>query len=353
MPLSSIEEIRENGIYVLFNPRAGSNSEHIKKSIKRELGTHHVNYYETTSRQDLRQMISWLAAEAKRKQTNFLVLPVGGDGTYHDTINTDESLDGLILGFTDGGSSGDYLRTLGIKKHVRMCELITALRDKKIPLEERVKLADMMKISYGLGDEQKSVNALNIFSLGFDGEVCKKVNCSVLQGGIKKKLGFIPAALQVLKDYVPLQVQYRINGELQENIAENVLSLITIIGQYAAGGMKYNPRGKVDDGLAECLIAQYSSKDKVKRDIIRLAFHIKLLRDNKVVDSLPLGDGYNQFGIRYSDNIKSAELRIINPDSGKESYFETDGEHYQFNPAKPLHLEVMPKALRVLYLPAS
>lgn len=348
-----IEEVVENGIWVLFNSKAGSNSERTKNSIKHMLGKDHVNYYDTASKQDLRQMVSWLAEKAKKNNTSILVVPVGGDGTYHDTINIDESLDELILGFTDGGSSGDYLRSLNTKNRSRMGKLINMLRKREIPLEERVKLADMMKISYGLGDEQKSVNALNIFSLGFDGEVCKKVNCSVLQGGIKKKLGFIPAALQVLKGYVPLQVQYRINGELQENIAENVLSLITIIGQYAAGGMKYNPRGKVDDGLAECLIAQYSSKDKVKRDIIRLAFHIKLLRDNKVVDSLPLGDGYNKFGIRYSDNIKSAELRIINPDSGKESYFETDGEHYQFNPGKPLHLEVMPKALRVLYIPAS
>ena len=348
------DEIIENGIKVIINPKAGSHARHVERDMRHRLSTDHVNYYISTSKQDIMQMVSQFAAEAKKRQTHTLVLPVGGDGTYHDAINADGDLDELIFGFTDSGSSGDYLRTLNTKKHSRMCKHINALREKKVPLEERVKLADMIKISYNLGDEEKSINGLNIFSIGFDGEVCKKVNSSVLQGGIKKKLGFVPASLQVLKDYVPLEIGYSINGEPdKKKVAKDVLSFILIIGQYAAGAMKYNPHGEIDDELAECLIAKYSSKKKVKLDIIRLAFHIKLLRDNKIVDSLPQANGYNKYGIMYLDKVKSAELKINNPEADKEYYFESDGEHYQYEPSRPLHLEVVSKAIKVLHVPAS
>jgi diacylglycerol kinase family enzyme len=350
--MAGMDEIVENDIWVFPNPKAGSKARHYEKDMRSRLGTDHINYYTSTSREDLRRMISWLAAKAEKNQTYIMAIVVGGDGTFHDTVNSDGDLGRIIFGYTDGGTSGDYLRTLNIKKHSRMCNLIDALRDNRVPLEERVKLVDMIRISYSLGDEEKSVKGLNLFSTGFDGEVCKKVNESATDGGVKKKMGFIPASLKVLKKYVPLEIEYIINGETKKkDVAKKVLSFIFINGQCAGSDMKYNPHGEIDDGLAECLIAQYSSKNKVKMDIIRLAFHVKYLRDNKIVDSPPLVDRYNRYGVRYVDKIQSMDLRIMNPEAAKEAYFESDGEHYQYEPTKPLHLEIMPKAIHVLHVP--
>ena len=368
MPFPPIEEIRENGIHVLFNPKAGSHAGDIIKDTLYRFGTDHINYHIPSSKQDFKKMISWLAAEAEKRQTYIMIIIVGGDGTYHDTVNATGNLGRLILGLTDGGSSSDYTRTLGIKKYHRMCNLVNALIDNEVSLEERVKLADMIKISYNLGDEEKSINGLNLFSIGFDGEVCKKTNSSAIQGGIKKKLGYIPASIQVLRNYVPLDIEYIINGEPDsKDVAKNVLSFVLINGQYAASGMQYNPYGRVDDEKLECVIAQYSSKKNEKKDlpksafqmlkpafqVVRLAFHIKVLKDNKIVDSLPGESGYNKYGVKYLDGIKSMELKIINPEVGKESYFESDGEHYQYEPTHPLQIEVMPKAIHVLHVPAS
>jgi diacylglycerol kinase family enzyme len=344
-----LDEIIENDIWALFNPKAGSHARRIEKDARESLGTDHVNYYVSSSKEDLTRMVSWLAAEAEKKQSAIMVLIFAGDGGYNDAINASGDLKRLIFGFTAGGSSSDFARTLNMKKSHKTCKLINALRYKKIALEERVKPIDLIRISYTADNQEKVVKALNLFSMGFDGEVCKLVNSSAKNGGARKKTGFIPASLKVLKYYVPLEINYAINNDPERNdiAAKNVLTFTIINGRYAASGMNYNPYFEVSDGFVEAIIAKHRSK----LSLINRIVHLKFLQDNQHIDSLPGKDGYNRLGIRYEDKINSIALQVTNAAGKNEDYFETDGEHHKYDIQQPVRLQVLHHATNALYIP--
>ena len=347
MPFCSIDEVVENYIHVFFNEKAGSHAKYIIEDTKYRLGKDHIIYHEPESKQDFKKIISWLAAETKKKQTYTLVLVVAGDGTFGDAINASEDLTGIIFGFTNGGTSGDFAKSLNMKKHHKATKLINVLRNKKVALEEHVKPIDLLKVNYTEDHQEKEKRALNLFSTGFDGEVCKIVNESVETGGIKKKAGFVSVAKKVLKHYNPLDIEYIINNDLTRKTALDVLTFVLINGRYAGSGINYNPYFDLSDGYIEGMIA----KKRGTLDLLNMAFHMKILQDNRHVDLPPVKDGYNRLGVRYEDKISSITLQVVNHDVKNEGYFETDGEHQRYNPQHPVKIEVLPQATNALYVP--
>jgi diacylglycerol kinase family enzyme len=345
-----LDEIIENGIYVIVNPKAGRRAHHIEKEMRQRLGTDHINYYISSSKEDITKMVSWLAAEAEKKQSTILVILVGGDGTYGDAINAEGDLSRLILGTADGGSSSDFAKTLNMKRPCRTCNLINALLDGEVALEDCIKPVDLMRINYTAGNQGKMIKALNLFSMGFDGEICKLVNDSVKVGGVKKKKSFVSAAIKVLKHYSPIDVEYTINNDpSRHGVAKNVLTYVVMHGEFAASGMRYNPYFKLGDGFAEAIIAKHRNVPSLLRRI----FHIKVLKDSQHIDLPPGKEGYNRLGIRYEDKISSINLQVLNANMDKENYFETDGEHHSYDPNYPVKIEVLPKATSALYIPRT
>ena len=342
------EEIIENSIQVIVNPKAGRRAHHIEKETRQRLGTDHINYYVSSSKEDLTRRVSWLAAEAEKKQSVILVIVVAGDGGYGDAINAEGDLSRLIFVFGDGGTSSDFAKTLNMKRPYRSCNLVNALRDGEITLEDCIKPIDLMRINYTAGNQEKTIKALNLFSMGFDGEICKMVNDSVKIKGVKKKKSFVSAAIKVLKHYAPIDVEYTINNDSSRHgVAKNVLTYVVMHGEFAASGMRYNPYFQLGDGFAEAIIAKH-------RDVLSLLtriIHIKVLKDRQHIDLPPGKEGYNRLDIRYEDKISSINLQVLNANAGKEDYFETDGEHHSYDPNYPIKIEILPKATSALYIP--
>jgi diacylglycerol kinase family enzyme len=348
MPFYTLEEIIENDIWVIINPKAGKRSKDVEDDLRHILGMDHINYYLSNSKQDITQMVSWLAEKAEKKQSTIMVLIVGGDGTYGDAINASGDLKRLIFGFTDGGTSSDFARSLNTKTRHRTGNLVNALRENEVALEEHVKPIDLLRVSYTEDDREKELRALNLFSTGFDGEVCKIVNESVETGGIKKKAGFVSVAKRVLKHYSPLDIDYFINNDLVRKVtARDVLTFVLINGRYAGSGINYNPYFDVSDGYIEGIIA----KKRGTLDLLNMAFHMKVLQDNRHIDLPPVKDGYNRLGVRYEDKISTITLKVTNANGKKEGYFETDGEHQRYNPQQPVKIEVLHHATNALYVP--
>jgi diacylglycerol kinase family enzyme len=347
MPLYTLEEIIENDIWVIINPNAGKRSKQVEKDLRQILGMDHINYYLSNSKQDITQMVSWLADKAEKRQSTIMVLVVGGDGTYSDAINASGNLKRLIFGFSDGGTSSDFARSLNTKTRHRTGNLVNALRENEAALEEHVKPIDLIRVNYKEDNQQKELRALNLFSTGFDGEVCKIVNESVETGGIKKKAGFVSVAKKVLKHYNPLDIEYILNDDLTKKTALDVLTFVLINGRYAGSGINYNPYFDVSDGYIEGMIA----KKRGTLDMLNMAFHMKVLQDNRHIDLPPIKDGYNRLGVRYEDKINSITLQVTNAGEKKEGYFETDGEHQRYNPQHPVKIEVLPQATNALYVP--
>jgi len=342
----NLDEIISNNIWVVMNPNAGSKFKRREKDIHERLGTDHIQYYMSTGKEDVKRIISWLAGEAEKRQSNILVLVVGGDGTYCDAINAKGGLSRLIFGFTDSGTSSDYARTLHLRKHKKMCKLVNSILGGEVILEELVKPIDLIGVDY---DQNKSVKALNLFSIGFDGDVCKLVNDSYTEGGVKKKTSFVKASIQVLKDYKPINVIYEINNEPERcALVNDVLTLTVISGRYAASGMNYNPYGRVDDGALECLIAKHRSIP----DLLRRIFHIKVLKDKQHIDSPADESGFNKLGIRYENNIQAMSLKIEKPKEKDDFYLNVDGESQLVENTKHIiNIRVLPKAINAIYLP--
>lgn len=348
MHFYTLEEIIENGIRVIINPKAGKRSKNVEDDLRHLLGMDHINYYLSNSKQDITEMVSSFADKAEKKQSTIMVLIVGGDGTYSDAINASGNLKKLIFGFTDGGTSSDFARSLNTKTRHRTGNLVNALRDDEVALEEHVKPIDLLRVSYTEDDQGKELRALNLFSTGFDGEVCKIVNESVETGGIKKKAGFVSVAKRVLKHYSPLNIDYVINNDLAGKVtARDVLTFVLINGRYAGSGINYNPYFDLSDGYIEGMIA----KKRGTLDLLNMAFHMKVLQDNRHIDLPPVKDGYNRLGVRYENKINSITLQVTNADGKKEGYFETDGEHQRYNPQHPVKIEVLPQATNALYVP--
>jgi diacylglycerol kinase family enzyme len=343
-----LDEIVKNNIYVILNPKAGNRALQNQREARERLGTNHIIYYVSSSKEDLIKMVSWLAAEAEKKQSVILVLIVAGDGGYDDAINAEGDLSRLILGITDAGSSSDFAKTLNMRRFCRTFNLINALLEGEVNLEDCIKPIDLMRISYTAGNQEKATKALNLFSMGFDGEICKLVNDSAKVGGVKKKKSFVSAAIKVLKHYAPIDVEYTINNDSSRHgIAKNVLTYVVMHGEFAASGMRYNPYFELGDGFAEAIIAKHRSIPS----LLTRVFHLKVLKDSQHIDSPPGKDGYNSLGIRHESMISSINLQVLNVNGKGHDYFETDGEHHCYDPAYPLRLEVLPKATTALYIP--
>jgi diacylglycerol kinase family enzyme len=144
-----------------------------------------------------------------------------------------------------------------------------------------------------------------------------------------------------------LDIEYTINNDLTKKTALDVLTFVLINGRYAGSGINYNPYFDVGDGYIEGIIA----KNRNTLDLLNMAFHMKILHDNRHVDLPPVKDGYNRLGVRHEDKISSITLKVTNADGKNEGYFETDGEHQRYNPQHPVNIDVLHHATNALYVP--
>ncbi|HJX06109.1 MAG TPA: diacylglycerol kinase family protein [Candidatus Nanoarchaeia archaeon] len=363
-----LEELLSEKIMVVQNPRAGSKAKKIRQDIAKRLGNEHFNYVFSEKKGDITRIVSDRIAEAEKKGKKAMIMVVGGDGTYNEAVNANGDFSRVLFAFVDGGTSSDFARSLNLRSSLKACNLVNKIMQKRVYLEDYVKASDLIKVSYDIENGKdakgrivvescKQVRALNLFSMGFDGAVCQRVNERYKTGGLLKKNIFLEEAIKVLKEYKPMEIVYSINDNTSKgNVIEDVLSLPVLNGVYAASGMKYNPYGEIDDGLLEALIVQKVRKRRIPSilRIVNLAWHIMILKDSKLVDAKPEEKGYNKYKVKYIDQIERIEMNILNADENKPYYFNVDGEDHKLdNPGGAVIVENLAKRINVLYSPES
>jgi len=170
---------------------------------------------------------------------------VGGDGTVNEVVN------GLVvqghipaeamLSIIPGGTGCDYIRILGISRN--------AAEACQTTLGHRTRRMDIGEIQCMRDGQPTTRYFVNVAGLGFDGEVCARVN-----RGSKRIGGTLPYLTNLVINlfaYRNKDVQITFDGE---SIQGRFNSVIVCNGQYFGGGMWIGPQAVPDDGIFDLVL---------------------------------------------------------------------------------------------------
>lgn len=273
--------------YAVVNPNAGSGktvSEWPKAS--KILSDNRIDFeYKTTWKMGAAVEITMKAcAEGYRK-----FLAVGGDGTVHEVLegiakyvrisavaktldkeSQKVALDDFTLAVMPIGSGNDWIKTLEIPKDFnKVAELMKT---------DSTGRQDVFCLS--LRDDNTSRNLesfmANVGGVGFDANVCKKVNFEKNTGKSGKVL-YLKALISNILNFKTFDCVVEADGK--ELFRGTTMSIALGAGKYSGGGMLQVPDAVLDDGLLDITIIPLMPLHRIIRAVPGL-FTGKLLKDN-------------------------------------------------------------------------
>ena len=273
--------------YAVVNPNAGSGktvSEWPKAS--KILSDNRIDFeYKTTWKMGAAVEITMKAcAEGYRK-----FLAVGGDGTVHEVLegiakyvrisavaktldkeSQKVALDDFTLAVMPIGSGNDWIKTLEIPKDF----------NKVAELMKRDSTGRQDVFCLSLRDDNTSRNLesfmANVGGVGFDANVCKKVNFEKNTGKSGKVL-YLKALISNILNFKTFDCAVEADGK--EIFRGTTMSIALGAGKYSGGGMLQVPDAVLDDGLLDITIIPLMPLHRIIRAVPGL-FTGKLLKDN-------------------------------------------------------------------------
>ena len=323
--------------YAVVNPNAGSGktvSEWPRAS--KLLSDNRIDFeYKTTWKMGAAVEITMKAcAEGYRK-----FLAVGGDGTVHEVLegiakyvrisavaktldkeSQKVALDDFTLAVMPIGSGNDWIKTLEIPKDFnKVAELIK---------KDSTGRQDVFCLS--LRDDNTSRNLesfmANVGGVGFDANVCKKVNFEKNTGKSGKVL-YLKALISNILNFKTFDCVVEADGK--EIFRGTTMSIALGAGKYSGGGMLQVPDAVLDDGLLDITIIPLMPLHRIIKAVPGL-FTGKLLKNNPELIS-----------------AKCSSL-VITPLSSPYPLVEVDGEVVGNLPVRVCKLEGQIKVLRNL-----
>ena len=243
------------------------------------------------------------------------IVAVGGDGTLNEVVNglvIEGMVDPMVnLGIIPGGTGSDSVRTLGIPHDYRAaCHRL---------LHGKPDCIDLGLITCASQEQEIRRYFLNVAGLGFDGEVCERVNRS------SKALGgtipFLSSLCVKLLTYQNKTVEVTLDG--QQRLQQKANSVFVCNGRYAGGSMRIGPNAALDDGLFDVVIIGDTGKVEIVANLPRIYRGTHL--------SHPKVDEYRAGEVR----VKARERMLLQADG------ELIGE-------APATFQIIPQALHVL-----
>ena len=264
---------------VIYNPAAGT--ARAKKVLPRVLE-------ELTRRQTEYRLIETVYPADKQHyadiscSANDTVCIIGGDGTVLDVLNQLPARNMRLI-TVPGGTGNDFIKCVSLPKSP-----IKALHRQ---LDGKTRTMDYVKASEEI--------FLNVFGLGFDVEVLKKLDEFKLRhSGLK---AYLMALIRAIREYKPTQCQVSMDGGEFRDCTVSILSVGN--GQYIGGGMKAVPAADPFDGLIDVV-------------------EVKPVKKRQLLILLPLFifGCHVKVGLAKSYRCKSLTIR------GKDLSYEIDGE---------------------------
>ena len=273
--------------YAVVNPNAGSGktvSEWPKAS--KTLSDNRIDFeYKTTWKMGAAVEITMKAcAEGYRK-----FLAVGGDGTVHEVLegiakyvrisavaktldkeSQKVALDDFTLAVMPIGSGNDWIKTLEIPKDFnKVAELMKT---------DSTGRQDVFCLSLRDNNTSRNLESFmaNVGGVGFDANVCKKVNFEKNTGKSGKVL-YLKALISNILNFKTFDCVVEADGK--EIFRGTTMSIALGAGKYSGGGMLQVPDAVLDDGLLDITIIPLMPLHRIIRAVPGL-FTGKLLKDN-------------------------------------------------------------------------
>ncbi|MGN1211543.1 MAG: diacylglycerol/lipid kinase family protein [Candidatus Cryptobacteroides sp.] len=188
-------------------------------------------------------------------------ISVGGDGTVH------EVLDGLMrfVGETSGGPSpvkiSDFVLSVipigsgndWVKSHNVTHDLD---RIASLLATESFAKQDVVKVTIEPEEGRAEIPSdtsymVNVGGVGFDAEVCRRVNAQKDEGK-QGKLLYIKSLIYNLFHYKPTRLEIECDGKTA--FRGLCLSVAFGTGKYSGGGLRQTPEAVTDDGLVDVTV---------------------------------------------------------------------------------------------------
>ena len=179
------------------------------------------------------------------------IVSVGGDGTVNEVVN------GLIVGGTvhpevvlsiiPGGTGSDFVRILGISRNpTQACQAL---------LGQKTRAMDIGEIRCMQNGKPITRYFVNVAGLGFDSEVCVRVNR--MSKRISGTLPYLTSLVATLFSYKNKDVELAFDSQ---RLHGRFNSVVICNGQYFGGGMWIGPKAAADDGIFDVVILKDLNK---------------------------------------------------------------------------------------------
>jgi len=179
------------------------------------------------------------------------IICIGGDGTVNEVVNglvvEGHIPSDVVLSIIPGGTGSDFTRALGFARDpAQVC---------RVALGQNTRLVDMGEIHCLREGKPITRYFVNVAGLGFDSEVCARVN------RMSKRIGgtipYLTSLVITLFSYTSKDVLITYDGEQREG---RFNSVIICNGQYFGGGMWIGPKAAADDGIFDVVILKDMNK---------------------------------------------------------------------------------------------
>ena len=243
-------------------------------------------------------------------------IAVGGDGTIHEVVSGIMSLNrqdpDVLLAAIPVGTGNDWGREWGVTTdHKQAVDIIA---------RGKSRIQDLAEVRSFKNGKENTRFMVNIGGLGFDANVCFKVDGYKDEGKTGKSL-YMRGLLRAFFGYTNKRFKIDVDGHrLYEG---PVFSTAFGIGKFSGGGMMQTPEALPDDGLLEVTVIKKIPKLKV-------LFKIKKLYTGEI------------YTIKQVIHTKAREVHV---ESFPIAKVEVDGEAVGFC---PVTVSMLPHALRII-----
>lgn len=223
------------------------------------------------------------------------ILCIGGDGTVNEVVNglvvEGHIPPDVVLGIIPGGTGSDFTRILGFARDpAQVCRIALGTNTRQVDIGEIRCIRDgKPMVRY----------FVNVAGLGFDSEVCARVN------RMSKRIGgtipYLTGLVTTLFSYTNKDVQLTFDGQRREG---RFNSIVICNGQYFGGGMWIGPKAAADDGIFDIVLL---------KDLNKLEFLINVPRVYK-------GTHLDH------PKVESFQAREVHVESKQRMFIQAEGE---------------------------
>ena len=310
-------EIKTDWFFIV-NPRAGSGKTMSQwVPAERRLEKSGIGF--VTAYTDHKRHATSLAYDAAEEGYRKIVA-VGGDGSVHEAFNgimkwCDESGTDpkeFCLGVAPIGSGNDWIKSLKVPHDMnKVIDLI---------IKESCGEIDVVKLRT---EGNRESYMANIGGVGFDSNVCKRVNLQK-EGGKRGKRIYLNALIHTICSLKAINISVVADGK--EMFSGKCYSVALGNGCYSGSGMRQVPLAIMDDGLLDVTVVPKIPVLKIVRELPRL-FNGSICESKSLVC------------------FKCRTLEILPLDSESAEIVEVDGE---IEGRLPLSIEMGKRRIRVI-----